>query len=97
MVELLDDGTGAGFGNEDENMNLTCSGNLILAMHTEEDNAQYTGAFNLDNHTWIPINAGHTNRQMSTNTQGGGGNPASISNGMIYHITWYELVARTTQ
>jgi outer membrane protein assembly factor BamB len=96
LIDLLYDGTNAGYGNPDENMNLTCSGNLILAMHTEESNAQYTGAFNLDTHTWIHIYYGWTSGQMSTNTQGGGGNPASISNGMIYHITYHELVARTT-
>ena len=96
LTDLLYDGTGAGFGNPDENMNLSCAGNLILAIHTEEYNAQYTGAFNLDTHTWIHIYNGWTSGQMSTNTQGGGGNPASISNGMIFHITYHELVARTT-
>lgn len=88
--------TPAGSGNPDENLNVTCTGNLILAMHTEEYNANYTGAFDLDNRRWIHIGAGHENRQMSTNTQGGGGNPASVVDCYVYHITFYELVARTT-
>jgi hypothetical protein len=87
----------AGMGNRDENLNVTCAGNLILAMHTQEGNANYTGAFDLTNRSWIPIMSGHTNRQMSTNTQGGGGNPASIANGMIYHISFHELIARSTE
>ena len=97
VVDILYDGTGAGYGNPDENMNLTCTGNLVFAMHTQEYNAQYTGAFDLVNWTWTGIPAGHTNSQMSTNTQGGGGNPASISDGMIYHVSFHELIARVAQ
>jgi hypothetical protein len=66
-------------------------------MHTMEDNANYTGAFNLDTRRWTHIGTGWTNGQMSSNTQGGGGNPASISNGIVYHISYHELVARSTQ
>jgi len=97
IVDILNDGTDAGYGNSDENMNLTCTGNLILAMHTEEMNAQFTGAFDLDSWTWTDIPVGHTNRQMSTNTQGGGGSPASVSDGIIYHISFHELIARVAQ
>ena len=97
LVTLLDDGTTAGFGNADENMNVTCARNLILAFHTEEYNAQYTGAFDLDHLKWTHIPFGHTRREMSTNTQGGGGNPASVSNGMIFHISYHELIARSAQ
>jgi len=86
----------AGNGNYDENMNVTCVNNLIFAMHTQEGNANYTGVFNLTNITWTPIGTGHTNRQMFTNTQGGGGNPPSISNGWFYHISIHELIARNT-
>ena len=84
----------AGMGNVDENLNLTCSANMIFAMHTEEGNANYTGAFNLNSRRWIPFSQGPSNKQMSTNTQGGGGNPASIANGWIYHISMHELIAR---
>lgn len=97
MVDVLNDGTGAGYGNTDENMNLTCAGNMILAIHTQEFNANYTGAFDLDNRRWIKIRAGGANGQMTTNTQGGGGNPASIADGMIYHISLHNLIARSTQ
>jgi hypothetical protein len=87
----------AGMGNPDENMNVTCAANAILAFHTEEYNANYTGIFNLDTRRWTPIAPGETNWQMSTNTQGGGGNPASIADGMVYHISYHELIARSTK
>jgi hypothetical protein len=87
----------AGFGNGDENLNPTCAYNMILSMHTEEYNANYTGAFDQASRRWIRIGPGWTNQEMSTNTQGGGGNPASISNGMFYHISYHELIARSTQ
>jgi outer membrane protein assembly factor BamB len=96
MVDLLYDGTDLGYGNSDENMNLSCTGNKILALHTEEYNAHDTAAFDLDTWRWSAIAVGHTNRQMSTNTQGGGGNPASVANGYVYHISYHELIARTT-
>lgn len=98
LVDTLTEiGSNEGKGNQDETMNVTCSRNLILAMHIEEENANFTGYFNLDTRQWTPIPAGATNRQMQNNTQGGGGNPASIANGWVYHITYYELVARRTQ
>ncbi len=97
IVAALDDGTSAGYGSWDENMNVSCSSNLILGFHTEEYNANYTGAFNLDSHQWVAIGPGWQNGQMSSNTEGGGGNPVSIANGMVYHISFHELVARTTQ
>jgi hypothetical protein len=86
----------AGMGNPDENMNVTCAQNAILAMHTEEYNANYTGVFNLDTRRWTLIAPGETSWQMSSNTQGGGGNPASIADGMVYHISYHELIARST-
>ena len=99
IIDILVDPSNqnAGFGNGDENLNPTCATNLIIGMHTEEYNANYTGAFDLNSRKWILISHGWTNGQLSSNTQGGGGNPASISNGMIYHISYHELIARTTQ
>ena len=87
----------AGMGNLDENLNVTCTGDLIIALHTLEGNANYTGVFDLDNRMWTRLGRGHTNRQMGPNTQGGGGNPASVSNGTVYHISFHELIARVTQ
>jgi hypothetical protein len=84
----------AGMGNRDESLNVTCTGNLVLALHTQEGNVNYTGAFDLDSRTWTRIGAGHTNSQMSTNTQGGGGNPATVSSGLVFHISFHELIAR---
>jgi hypothetical protein len=74
----------------------TCTANLVLVFHTQEENANYTGAFNLNTRQWTHIPAGETNRQMSNNTQGGGGNPASVANGWVYHISFYELIARSS-
>ena len=97
IASLLEDGTAAGRGNQDENMAVTCSQNLVLAMHNQEYNAQFNGAFNLDANRWTLIEPGRTNNQLSSNTQGGGANPASIANGIVYHISWHELIARSTQ
>ncbi|MBU5690051.1 MAG: PQQ-binding-like beta-propeller repeat protein [Candidatus Aenigmatarchaeota archaeon] len=80
-------------GNQDENMAVSCSQNLVLAMHVQEMNAQFTGAYNLNTGSWIGISPAST-FEMSSNTQGGGTNPASISNGMFYHIVYHELIAR---
>lgn len=108
FIDVLYDGTNysgqplqpnqppAGFGNSDENLDVTCTANLILSMHIEEMSANYTGAFDLDTRKWIPIAKGWTNGQMFNNTQSGGANPATVSNGMIYHISVHELIARTT-
>jgi hypothetical protein len=96
FVDVLMDGTASGFGSRDETLMPTCTANLVLVFHTEEENANYTGAFNLNTRTWTHIAAGQTNRQMSNNTQGGGGNPASVANGWVYHIVFNELVARST-
>ncbi len=96
LVELLSDGTQAGFGAGDETFNVTCTANLVLTLHTEEGNAHYTGAFNLATRTWTHIAAGYRNGQFSTNTQGGGGNPGSVADGVVYHISYHELIARST-
>ncbi|MCL5411303.1 MAG: PQQ-like beta-propeller repeat protein [Patescibacteria group bacterium] len=89
-------GSPAGMGNPDENLAVSCTANLILSAHHMETNANYTGAFNLDTRRWIQIPPGYRNSQMFNNTQAGGTNPFSISNGMIYHVAVNELVARTT-
>ncbi|MDD2823347.1 MAG: PQQ-binding-like beta-propeller repeat protein [Candidatus Daviesbacteria bacterium] len=83
----------AGFGNADENLNPTCAGNTIFSFHVQEGNANYTGAFDLTNRRWTEIGAGFRNRQMSTQLEGRS-NPASISNGKIYHISTHELIVR---
>ncbi len=87
----------AGMGNRDENMNLSCAGNAVIALHTQEYNANYTGIFDQVQRRWHSLRPGHTVKEMSTNTQGGGGNPGSVANGFIYHITYHELVARQAE
>jgi outer membrane protein assembly factor BamB len=86
----------AGFGNGDENMQVSCTANMVLGFHIQEENANYTGYFNLDTRRWTRVSAGHLNKEMSHNTQGGGGNPPSVSNGMVYHVSWHNLIARKT-
>lgn len=106
LVDVLFDGYGAngqpfsqsnwnpaGFGNPDENLNPTCTGNLVFSFHVQEGNASYTGAFDLNQRRWTQINAGYRNQQMSTQLEGRS-NPASISNGSIYHISTHELIMR---
>jgi hypothetical protein len=97
IFTMLEDGTDAGNGNQDENMALTCTQNLVIALHIQEYNAQFTGVFDLTSNKWTRIEPGHTDRRLSNNTQGGGANPGSVANGILYHITWHELVARATE
>jgi outer membrane protein assembly factor BamB len=90
----------AGMGNDDENYAITCSNNLIIALHVNDGGyggAAYPGYFDLNTRRWTGINFGLANNQMSHNTQGGGTNPVSISNGTVYSIRFHELVARSTR
>ena len=86
-----------GFGNIDENMAVTCTANAVLAMHTQEANAQFTGIYDYATQQWTRIEPGHANRQLSNNAQGGGASPASIANGKVFHISWHELIVRGAQ
>ena len=88
----------AGFGNPDEPYGLSCSQNLILAMHMNGNvsGAGFTGAFDLNNRKWTIISAEATSKQMAANTSSGGASSASISNGVIYRMLWHELVALDT-
>jgi hypothetical protein len=87
----------SGMGARDENLNVTCTANLIIGMHMHEANVNYTGAFDMDARKWMMIGTGYRSGQMSNNTQGGGGNPPSIAGDMVYHISTHELVARSTR
>jgi hypothetical protein len=97
IVGMLEDGTSAGKGNRDENLAVTCTQNLVLTLHTQEYNAHFNGAFDQTANKWTLIGPGRTNNRMSNNTQGGGANPASVANGIVYHISWHELIARSTR
>lgn len=102
VVEVLCDGklnSGGymrGTGNGDENMTVSAAGRLVLTIHTEESNAHFTGAWNLDTREWTQIGPYHVDQSFSSNTQGGGGNPAVIADGMMFHTSWNTLNARTT-
>lgn len=84
-----------GTGNGDENMNLSAAGRLVFTIHTEEGNAHFTGVWHLDRREWTHIGWYHNDGYFVSNTQGGGGNPMSISNGMLFHTSWNTLNART--
>jgi hypothetical protein len=85
----------AGTGNTDENLTVSAAGRLVLTFHTEEGNAHYTGVWHLDRRQWTQVAALHAEGFFTSNTQGGGGNPPAISDGMVFHTSWNTLNART--
>ena len=84
-----------GMGNSDENLSASAAGRLVLAFHTEEGNAQFTGVWHLDRREWTQVHAYHAEGAFTSNTQGGGGNPVAIADGMLFHTSWNTLNART--
>ena len=84
----------AGTGNGDENMNASTAGRLFFNWHTEEGNAQYSGTWHLDRREWVQLAPLHVDQSFTSNTQGGGGNPPAIADGMIFHTSWNSLNAR---
>lgn len=87
-----------GFGAPDENMAISCTGNGVFAMHIQEENAHFTGFFDDNLNTWYQMGSGSTNKQLFGNFERGEANPATVSNGWMYHIvTPHELVARKTK
>ena len=84
-----------GTGNSDENLLLSAAGRLVFTVHTEEGNAFFTGVWHLDRREWTQIMGYHAERCFLSNTQGGGGNPVAVSDGMVYHTSWNTLNART--
>jgi hypothetical protein len=88
---LSNDGT----GNKDENLCVSAAGRLVFVFHTQESNAQFTGAWNLDSRQWQQINPYSAEGFWWCNTQGGGTCPAAISNGRLYHTTQNTLNCRT--
>jgi outer membrane protein assembly factor BamB len=84
-----------GMGNSDENLNASAAGRSVLVFHTEEGNANFTGVWHLDRREWFHVLPYHVDPAFSSNTQGGGGNPPAVSDGMIFHTSWNTLNART--
>ena len=76
-------------------MNASAAGRLFFNWHTEEGNAQYSGAWHLDRRQWVQLHRCTSDRFFTSNTQGGGGNPPAIADGMIFHTSWNNLNART--
>jgi len=93
--QLLRGGYKAGTGNGDENMTVACAGRLVFTWHTEEGNAHYTGVWHLDRRQWTQVPSLHADGFFTSNTQGGGGNPPAIADGMVFHTSWNTLNART--
>jgi hypothetical protein len=83
-----------GTGNPDENMNLSAAGRSVLTLHRQEGNAHFTGAWHLDRRDWTPIMQIQVDQAFSSNTQGGGGSPGIVVDGMLYHVTENTLNAR---
>jgi len=94
-ASLLKDGRKRGTGNSDENLTVSAAGRMILTFHTQEMNAHFTGAWHLDRRDWTPVPPRHAETLYSSNTQGGGGNPPVVSDGMIFHTSWNTLNARS--
>ncbi len=92
--KLLRGGYKAGTGNGDENMTVACAGRLVLTWHTEEGNAHYTGIWHLDKRAWAHVPSLHADGFFTSNTQGGGGNPPAVADGMAFHTSWNTLNAR---
>ncbi|PIR43713.1 hypothetical protein COV24_01505 [candidate division WWE3 bacterium CG10_big_fil_rev_8_21_14_0_10_32_10] len=93
------DGTGeTGVNNGDENTNLSCAQNAVVVFHTYEASggAPYSGIFDLTARTWRSISPGQTKREMWNNTQGGGGNPPSMVDGWVFHVSRHNLIVRNT-
>jgi len=95
--KMLRGGYKAGTGNSDENMTVSAAGRLALIFHTEEGNAQYTGVWHLDRREWFHVAPVHAEGFFVSNTQGGGGNPPAIADGMVFHTSWNTLNARTAK
>ncbi|MGA2617226.1 MAG: PQQ-binding-like beta-propeller repeat protein [Thermoguttaceae bacterium] len=100
LVEVLcedkvnQQGYKAGTGNGDENMNASAACRVFFNWHTEEGNAQYSGTWHLDRREWVQLAPLHVDQFFTSNTQGGGGNPPAIADGMIFHTSWNSLNAR---
>jgi outer membrane protein assembly factor BamB len=93
--ELNPRGYKAGTGNSDENMTPSAAGRLVFNWHTEEGNAQFTGAWHLDRRRWTHVGSLHAEGYFVSNTQGGGGNPPAVADGLVFHTSWNTLNART--
>ncbi len=99
VVEVLHDGEPdrrpvRGTGNTDENLTVSAAGRLVFTIHTEEANAHFTGLWHLDRREWWQMLPIHIDPLFSNNTQGGGGNPMSISNSMTFHTSENTLNGR---
>lgn len=88
----------AGGSNMDENMAVTCTGNQIIANHPliQGVQAAYIGAFDQTSRSWKSLGGGLTNLQMSMTIEPGGFGPAVVSNGLIYQLSWNEVVVKST-
>lgn len=92
IVDTLEAGS---CGNNDENENVTCAQTMIIGLHTiDQLGAGFNGVFDYDLRQWRSLSSG-VDFQPRYNTQGGGGNPASIADGFFYHISLGYLIARS--
>ncbi|MCX5684976.1 MAG: PQQ-binding-like beta-propeller repeat protein [Planctomycetota bacterium] len=84
-----------GMGNSDECLNVSAAGRSVLVFHTQEGNANFTGVWHLDRREWKQVAPYHVDGFFSSNTQGGGGNPPAVADGMIFHTSNNTLNGRS--
>ena len=96
MIGTLDTGSRLGRNPQDQSMNLTCVGNGVLALEGNED-TDHGGMYFYSPPTWRALPSATMSNSLGNWTMGGGGNPASVANGMFYHIVQNTLIARKTQ
>ncbi len=93
IVEILWDGSDP-TGSGDESTCVSVADNIVYIFHTEEQNASFTGLYNLATKRAVGIGNYNAEWFFWNNTQGGGTTPASIANGYVYHTTQNTLNAR---
>ncbi len=100
--QFIDSSGENGYNNSDEDMAVSCAENSVLAIHMGGSacgGAGYSGVFHITGPTtgnWTCYNVGRASSQMQNNTQGAGTDPASIANGIFYHIAHHGIIAVNT-
>lgn len=92
IVEVLWDDAAYKLGNPTESLAASVAGGLVMTFHTQEFNAQFTGVWDQDVRLWTEVESYNAEGYFSSNTQGGGASPPSVSNGIIFHVTAYNTL-----
>jgi hypothetical protein len=98
VVQLFTNASDGGMNPVDESSNVSCTANMVLGFKADDHAWNY--AINLDTQaiTQIPEEFALVSGDLTAGTMGGGGNPVSVANGIIYHApTMHAIVARSTR